>query len=184
MLQKMGAEVERTAPDTIVVEGQPPPARRRPPGHGRSHRGGHVRRRRRGDRRRRDPRGARHATTWVRSSTSSRDIGVPVACGRDTIEVHATRHRVARSGHATSRPRRIRASPRTCSHRRRCCSPRPNGTASFTRRSSRTGWSGWRAAHARRAGRAARHTSRGNRRSRRRCTARRSRWATCAPAHR
>ena len=87
LLQKMGAEVERTAPDTIVVEGQ------------------------------RRLRGAEHrimadrieAGTFVVAAAVTggdltiesapcdhlgsfldvvSDIGVPVACGRDTIEVH------------------------------------------------------------------------------------------------
>ena len=43
-LQAMGAEVERTAPDTIEVEGRAPPARRHAPRHRRPHRGRHVRR--------------------------------------------------------------------------------------------------------------------------------------------
>src|SRR3954462_513467 len=87
LLQKMGAEVERTAPDTVVVEGQ------------------------------RRLRGAEHsvmadrieAGTFVVAAAVTggemtiesapceqlgafldvvTDIGVPVACGRDTIEVH------------------------------------------------------------------------------------------------
>ena len=106
LLQKMGAEVERTAPDTIVVEGQ---RRLR----GAEHRvmadrieagtfvvaaavtGGDMTARRRAV-----------ATTWARSSMSSRDIGVPVACGRDTIEV-----RCVRTIRGAFRPRDIETAP-------------------------------------------------------------------------
>ena len=45
-LQKMGADVQRTYPDTIEIHGQEAPPRRRAPRHPRSDRGRHVRRRR------------------------------------------------------------------------------------------------------------------------------------------
>ena len=87
MLQKMGAEVERTAPDTIVVEGQ---------------------RRLRGAEHRVMPDRIEAGTFVVAAAVTGgdmtiesapcehlgafldvvSDIGVPVACGRDTIEVH------------------------------------------------------------------------------------------------
>ncbi len=102
LLQKMGAEIERTAPDTIEIEGQ---------------------RRLRGAEHRVVPDRIEAGTFVVAAAVTGgdmviekapcehlgafldvvSDIGVPIACGRDTIEVHcdgaharaaqATRHR-------------------------------------------------------------------------------------------
>ena len=121
-LQKMGAEVERTYPDTIEVDGR---KRLR----GAEHhvdpgpdRGRHVRRRRRGDRR---PGHAHRRPVRPPRPRSSRSSGGPasrVTCEGDTIEVDGSVARDRRvPGRATSRPRRIRASRRTSSRRRRCC---------------------------------------------------------------
>ena len=66
-LQKMGAVVERVAPDTIVVDGRRRLRGRRAPRHPGPDRGGDVRRRGRGRRRARDPARARRASTSGRS---------------------------------------------------------------------------------------------------------------------
>ena len=70
-LCKMGAEVERTAPDTIEIEGREAAARRRPPRRARPDRGRHVRRGGRGHRRPGDPRGRARASTSAPSSRRS-----------------------------------------------------------------------------------------------------------------
>ena len=185
LLQKMGAEVERTAPDTIVVEGQ---RRLRGAEHNvlpdrieagtfvvaAAVTGGEV-----------DARVGPVRHTSARSSTSCRDIGVPLACGKDTIEVRT----------ATAGPGRVRAAR----HRDRALPGPGHGPAAadvraaqpgdrheprYTRRSSRTASSGLSscAAWARRSSCTTSTTRRS--RARRSCTAPRSRWATCAPARR
>ena len=121
-LRKMGAAVERTSPDTIEIEGR---KRLR----GAEHRvvpdrieagtfivaaavtGGHL-----------TLEGApvRPPRRVHRDDRTGRASGV--GCGTDTIEVDGTRAARGRlSGRAMSRPRRIRASPRTSSRRRRSC---------------------------------------------------------------
>ena len=139
----MGAEVERTAPDVIEVEG------------------------------RRRLRGAEHrvmpdrieAGTFVVAGAITGGAGdghgradagagrLPRRAGPDgRRRVRATARRSASGARHqaraptrrwTSRPRPTRASPRTSSRPPPCCSPRPRGAAPSTRRSSRTAWSGW-----------------------------------------
>ena len=143
MLQKMGADVERTAPDTIVVEGQ------------------------------RRLRGADHAVmpdrieagTFVVAAAVTggdmtieaapcdhlgafldvvTDIGVPVACGRDTIEVHCDG---ATRGSFKARRHRDRALP-GAGHGPAvadigAAQPGQRARAGCTRPSSRTVSSGW-----------------------------------------
>ena len=121
-LQKMGAEVERTLPDTIEVEGR---KRLR----GAEHRvipdrieAGTLRRRRRGDRRpdHADRRAVRPPGR-VRRDRSSGPASA-IACGVDTIEVDGTALGDGGLPRAsTSRPAPTRASRPTSSHRRRCC---------------------------------------------------------------
>ncbi len=95
MLQKMGAEVERTYPDTIEVEGR---RRLRGADHAvvpdRIEAGTFVDRRRGGGRATSRSHGAPcdHLGTFLDTLMA---MGVQVACGRDTIEVHA---RAAGSG--------------------------------------------------------------------------------------
>jgi UDP-N-acetylglucosamine 1-carboxyvinyltransferase len=105
LLQKMGADVERTAPDTIVVEGQ---------------------RRLRGTEHRVLPDRIEAGTFVVAAAVTggdvvieaapcdylgsfldaATDIGVPIACGRDTIEVHC-----AGAPPGSFKPRDIRTAP-------------------------------------------------------------------------
>ncbi len=118
-LRTMGAEIERTAPDTIEIVGRQAPARRRAPGPARPDRGRHVRRGRRRDRRpdhprerplrppRRVPRGARA------------DRGRRPLRGR-TIEASGVDPATC-SGRSTSPPRPTRAWPPTSSRRCACC---------------------------------------------------------------
>ena len=98
-LQQMGAEVERTAPDTIEVEGR---RRLRGAEHrviAGPHRGGHVRRRGRGHRRRGHPRRA------PRPSTS----GAFLEVARATIGVDVDRRRRHAHGARRPTPGRLRA---------------------------------------------------------------------------
>ena len=143
-LQKMGAAVERTAPDTIVVEG-----RRRLRGADHARRSPTGSRPARSSSRPRWPAGrspwrARRASTSARSSRRVGRMGVPGRLrprhdrGRGPA---AGRGRVPRR--ATSRRRPTRASPRTSSRRRASSSPAARARAASTRRSSRTAWSGW-----------------------------------------
>ena len=120
------------------------PARRPAPRRPRSHRGRDVHRRRRGHGRQGDPRG--------------RPVRPPRRVHRDARPDRRRprlRHGHDRGGRlrastaaaiapATSRPRRIRASPPTSSRRPPSCSPRRRASRTSTRRSSRTAWSGWR----------------------------------------
>jgi UDP-N-acetylglucosamine 1-carboxyvinyltransferase len=105
MLQKMGAEVERTAPDTVVIEG---------------------RRRLRGAEHRVVPDRIEAGTFVVAAAVTGgevtiesapcdhlgtfldvvADIGVPVACGHDTIEVHC-----GGETHALFRARDVETAP-------------------------------------------------------------------------
>ena len=141
-LQTMGAEVERTYPDTIEVEGQKRlrgADHRVDPG---PDRGRHVHRRRRRDRGQdhADRRAVRPPRGVPRDHGSRR--GRRRRAAQDTIEVDGSALDGEASRRATSRPRRTRAWPRTSSHRRPCCSPRRTARRTSTRRSSRTASSG------------------------------------------
>ena len=141
-LQKMGADVERTYPDTIEIEGK---KRLR----GAEHRvipdrieagtfvvagavtGGKI-----------TLTGApcEHLGAFVETMGRA-GVGVVVRHGHDRGRRHGARRRRLPGRRHRDRGR-IRVSPPTSSRRPRCCSPRPRAPRTSTRRSSRTASSG------------------------------------------
>ena len=185
-LQKMGAEVERTRPDTHRGRGPAPPARRRPRASSRT--------------------GSRPArSSWPRRSpaATSRSATRPASHFGAFLASHVarwasrspaapTRSRwtrtaadCGRSGAATWRRRPTRASRPTSSRPRACCSPRPSGDSHVARDDLRgpPGVARRASPHGRPleiAGQPSRHHSRPDPAPRRR----RSRSATSGPARR
>ncbi len=181
-LRKMGAEVERTAPDTIEIEG------------------------------RKRLRGADHRVVPDRIEAGTFVVAAAVTGGQVTLEGAPCEHLAAfvetmgrvgvsvlaaastrsrsrapigmPTGRWTSRPPRTRASRRTSSRRPASCSPRPTARATSTRRSSRIASSssascaGWGLGSTSPTRTTPRSTARA------RSTGPRSRSATCGPARR
>ena len=120
---KMGAEVERTYPDTIEIEGASAPPRRRAPGDPRPDRGRHVRRRRRRHRRPGHARGrAVRPPRRVRRDCSSGIGRRHRRAARDTIEVDAPACGAGGIRAVRHRDRALsRAGDRPPAARRACC---------------------------------------------------------------